>query len=146
MFFASINGIKKIPDRSELRTTNIPGYFYIILHNAFKFPLSFLLLCRYSLHPLKKLYVSDLVLNNVSFLFFNRHWRMPWYFSQLSLVSELYQQCGLLFLLMSHGIHWGWHILQWYIYSWNLYLLHAHQPNEFHIFSDLFCRQDIYFL
>lgn len=67
-----INGIKKIPDRLELRTTNIPGYFYIILHNAFKFPFSFLLLCRYSLHPLKNLYVSDLFLNNVSFLFFFR--------------------------------------------------------------------------
>ena len=60
---AQSTALKKIPDR----------YFYIILHNAFKFPLSFLLLCRYSLHPLKKLYVSDLFLNNVSFLFFNRY-------------------------------------------------------------------------
>ena len=70
MFFASPNQRhRKIPDRLELRKTSIPGYLYVITLNTFMFPLSFLFLCRYSLHPLKKLSVSDLVLNDVSFFF-----------------------------------------------------------------------------
>lgn len=154
MFFASPNQRhRKIPDRLELRKTSIPGYLYVITFNAFMFPLSILLLCRHSLHPLKKLSVSDLFLNDVSFFFStdidecldNSH---NCHLSANCTNNAGSFSCSCLIGYTGDGISCSgtWYMcIPGVIYSWNLYHLHVHLSNGLHFFFGILFAVRKYF-